>query len=123
VLTGSRLAIGIIWIVLVPAEMLGVQAGLGYFILDTCDRLAHDQLMAVVLGQLLDALARPASAGEPRPPERDVDESSPCGRLAGLREGSFLSGPVAASNTFQIPPDLWNRLKVCFRLKHDQISR
>ncbi|UBF30601.1 ABC transporter permease (plasmid) [Kovacikia minuta CCNUW1] len=58
-LTGVRLAIGIIWIVLVPAEMLGVSAGLGYYILDTRDRLAYSELMAVVLligaiGYLLD---------------------------------------------------------------------
>lgn len=48
-LTGMRLAIGIIWIVLVPAEMLGVSAGLGYYILDTRDRLAYSELMAVIL--------------------------------------------------------------------------
>jgi len=58
-LTGFRLAIGIIWIVLVPAEMLGVSAGLGYYILDTRDRLAYSELMAVILvigaiGYLLD---------------------------------------------------------------------
>lgn len=63
VLTGVRLAIGILWIVLVPCEMLGVSAGLGYFILDTRDRLAYPELMATVLligvlGFLLDALAR-----------------------------------------------------------------
>ncbi|THT98815.1 ABC transporter permease [Lampropedia puyangensis] len=63
VLTGLRLAIGISWIVLVPAEMLGVSAGLGYFILDTRDRLSYDELMATiivigVLGYILDALAR-----------------------------------------------------------------
>lgn len=63
ILTGVRLAIGIIWIVLVPAEMLGVSAGLGYFILDTRDRLAYSELMAGVLligalGYLLDHLAR-----------------------------------------------------------------
>lgn len=63
ILTGVRLAIGIIWIVLVPAEMLGVSAGLGYFILDTRDRLAYAELMAVVvligaLGYALDHLAR-----------------------------------------------------------------
>jgi NitT/TauT family transport system permease protein len=63
VLTGVRLAIGISWILLVPCEMLGVQAGLGYFILDTRDRLAYDELMAVVLvigviGFALDTLAR-----------------------------------------------------------------
>lgn len=63
VLTGLRLAIGIVWIVLVPCEMLGVSAGLGYFILDTRDRLAYSELMATVLmigllGFLLDAAAR-----------------------------------------------------------------
>lgn len=63
VLTGVRLAIGILWIVLVPCEMLGVSAGLGYYILDTRDRLAYSELMAMVLligllGFLLDAFAR-----------------------------------------------------------------
>lgn len=65
VLTGVRLAIGILWIVLVPAEMLGVSAGVGYFILDTRDRLAYSELMAMVLlvgllGYALDMLARQA---------------------------------------------------------------
>jgi NitT/TauT family transport system permease protein len=63
ILTGARVAIGIIWILLVPCEMLGVSSGLGYFILDTRDRLAYSQLMAVIiligaLGFLLDALAQ-----------------------------------------------------------------
>ncbi|MDQ8699186.1 ABC transporter permease [Hyphomicrobium sp. LHD-15] len=63
VLTGVRLAIGILWIVLVPCEMLGVSAGLGYMVLDTRDRLAYSELMAMVivigfLGFLLDAAAR-----------------------------------------------------------------
>jgi NitT/TauT family transport system permease protein len=63
VLTGIRLAIGIVWIVLVPAEMLGVSEGLGYFILDTRDRLAYSELMAVIViigfvGYLLDLAAR-----------------------------------------------------------------
>lgn len=63
ILTGIRLAIGIVWIVLVPSEMLGVSAGLGYFILDTRDRLAYSELMAVilligVLGFALDGAAR-----------------------------------------------------------------
>ena len=62
-LTGIRLAIGLIWVVLVPAEMLGVNAGLGYFILDTRDRMAYGELMAGVLfigllGFVLDWLAR-----------------------------------------------------------------
>ncbi|OLU28148.1 ABC transporter permease [Pseudomonas sp. PA15(2017)] len=63
VLTGVRLAIGILWIVLVPCEMLGVSAGLGYYILDTRDRLAYSELMAMVLligvlGFCFDAAAR-----------------------------------------------------------------
>ncbi len=63
ILTGLRLAIGIIWIVLVPCEMLGVSSGLGYFILDTRDRLAYSELMAVIvligaLGFALDGLAQ-----------------------------------------------------------------
>ena len=66
VLTGLRLSIGIVWIVLVPCEMLGVSAGLGYFILDTRDRLAYSELMAMVLiigalGFALDAGARALS--------------------------------------------------------------
>ncbi len=63
VLTGLRLAIGVSWIVLVPCEMLGVQAGLGYFILDARDRLAYPDLMATVIvigvvGYLLDHAAK-----------------------------------------------------------------
>lgn len=63
ILTGVRLAIGVIWIILVPCEMLGVSSGLGYYILDTRDRLAYSELMAVIiligaLGFLLDDLAQ-----------------------------------------------------------------
>jgi NitT/TauT family transport system permease protein len=63
ILTGARLAIGIVWIVLVPCEMLGVTAGLGYFILDTRDRLAYHELMATIvligiLGFILDWIFR-----------------------------------------------------------------
>ncbi|RKT89256.1 NitT/TauT family transport system permease protein [Saccharopolyspora antimicrobica] len=65
VLTGVRVALGIAWVVLVPAEMLGVDSGLGYQILNARDQLAYDQMMAVilvigVLGYLLDGLARRA---------------------------------------------------------------
>jgi NitT/TauT family transport system permease protein len=61
--TGLRLALGIAWIVLVPAEMLGVRSGLGYQILNARDQLAYDQVVAVivvigVLGYLLDWSAR-----------------------------------------------------------------
>lgn len=67
VLTGVRLAIGVLWIVLVPAEMLGVSAGLGYLILDTRDRLAYSELTAVILvigalGFALDLAARALAA-------------------------------------------------------------
>lgn len=60
---GLRLAIGVVWIVLVPCEMLGVNEGLGYFILDTRDRLAYSELMAAIvligmIGWSLDAFAR-----------------------------------------------------------------
>jgi len=63
ILTGLRLAIGIVWIILVPCEMLGVSSGLGYFILDTRDRLAYSELMATIvligaLGFMLDAMAQ-----------------------------------------------------------------
>lgn len=63
ILTGLRLAIGIVWVVLVPCEMLGVNEGLGYFILDTRDRLAYSELMAAIvligmIGWALDSLAR-----------------------------------------------------------------
>ncbi|MEX3925029.1 ABC transporter permease [Paraburkholderia sp. BR10936] len=63
VLTGVRLAVGVLWIVLVPAEMLGVSSGLGYLILDTRDRLAYPELVAVVLvigalGFMIDYAAR-----------------------------------------------------------------
>ena len=63
ILNGLRLAIGISWVVLVPCEMLGVNEGLGYFILDTRDRLAYSELMAAIvligiIGWLLDSAAR-----------------------------------------------------------------
>ena len=46
-----------------PAEMLGVSEGLGYFSLDARDRLADSDLMAAILvigflGYLLDHAAR-----------------------------------------------------------------
>ena len=60
VLNGLRLALGVAWIVLVPAEMLGVRSGVGYFVLDTRDRFAYDELGALILvigalGYALDA--------------------------------------------------------------------
>ncbi|WP_309241066.1 ABC transporter permease [Nocardia sp. BSTN01] len=63
--TGFRVGLGIAWVVLVPAEMLGVRSGLGYQILNARDQLAYDQVMAVivvigVIGFVLDSLARAA---------------------------------------------------------------
>ncbi|CAO4178797.1 Putative sulfonate ABC transporter, permease [Methylorubrum populi] len=49
ILTGLRLALGVAWIVLVPAEYLGVTSGLGYAINDARDTLSYDRLAALVL--------------------------------------------------------------------------
>ena len=49
VLTGIRLAVGVAWIVLVPAEFLGVTSGLGYAINDARDTLEYDRLAATVV--------------------------------------------------------------------------
>ncbi len=59
--TGTRLALGIAWVVLVPAELLGVTSGLGYAIKDARETLAYSELTAIVLvigliGWLLDSL-------------------------------------------------------------------
>jgi NitT/TauT family transport system permease protein len=48
ILTGLRLAIGIGWVVLVPAEMLGVDSGLGFLILNARDQLSYDLLAATM---------------------------------------------------------------------------
>ncbi len=48
-LAGFRLALGVAWVVLVPAEYLGVTSGLGYAINDARDILAYDLLAALVL--------------------------------------------------------------------------
>ena len=60
VLTGIRLALGVAWIVLVPAELLGVTSGLGYAIKDARETLSYDHLTAMVLvigiiGYILDS--------------------------------------------------------------------
>ena len=61
VLTGIRLALGVAWIVLVPAEFLGVTSGLGYSIEDARETLSYNHLTAMVLvigviGFMLDGL-------------------------------------------------------------------
>ena len=49
VFAGIRLAVGVAWIVLVPAEYLGVTSGLGYAINDARDTLEYDTLAAIVM--------------------------------------------------------------------------
>jgi len=49
VFTGIRLALGVAWIVLVPAEYLGVTSGLGYSIEDARETLSYNHLTAIVL--------------------------------------------------------------------------
>ncbi len=49
ILTGIRLALGVGWIVLVPAEFLGVTSGLGYSIADARETLSYNHLSAMVL--------------------------------------------------------------------------
>lgn len=63
VLSGIRLAIGIGWVVLVPAEMLGVTSGLGYEILNAKDQLAYSDISALIivigtLGYAIDSQTR-----------------------------------------------------------------
>lgn len=60
ILTGIRLALGVGWIVLVPAEFLGVTSGLGYSIADARETLSYNHLSAMVLiigvmGYILDS--------------------------------------------------------------------
>lgn len=61
IFAGIRLAVGVAWIVLVPAEYLGVTSGLGYAINDARDTLEYDTLAAIVvvigiLGFFLDGI-------------------------------------------------------------------
>ncbi len=63
VLNGLRLALGIAWIILVPAEYLAINNGLGYLINDARDTMEYDRLMALVvaigmLGFILDWIFR-----------------------------------------------------------------
>lgn len=62
-LNGARLSMGIGWIILVPAEMIGVSGGIGYYLLDARDRFAYDQVVATILiigfiGYMLDLFLR-----------------------------------------------------------------
>ncbi len=67
ILTGLRLALGISWVVVVAAEMLGVDTGLGYQVMDSRNALRMDYVAAAmvviaIIGLLLDtAMARAES--------------------------------------------------------------
>lgn len=74
-LAGVRQALGIAWVVLVPAEMLGVTSGLGYQIMNAKDQLAYHHITALIvvigaLGYLIDSVARWALATQRERQER-----------------------------------------------------
>ena len=61
VFSGIRVALGVAWIVLVPAEYLGVTSGLGYAIEDSRETLSYNHLTALVvtigaIGYVLDSI-------------------------------------------------------------------
>lgn len=63
IVIGFRLALGLAWVILVPAEFLGVTHGLGYSINDARDTLEYDRLLAIVfaigcLGLILDSMVQ-----------------------------------------------------------------
>lgn len=62
ILRGVRLALGIDWVIIIPAKMLEVSSGLGYKILNANDCLAYDEMLAMILvigllGIMLDVFA------------------------------------------------------------------
>jgi NitT/TauT family transport system permease protein len=64
VLTGLRIALGIAWLVLVAAEMIAVDSGLGYLIIDSrnagkrYDLVVAGMLLIGIIGLMLDVLVR-----------------------------------------------------------------
>lgn len=77
-LSGVRSGIGIGWVALVPAEMLGVTSGLGYEILNSKDQLAYHRITGLILiigaiGFAVDVVARWAF----RTRRERLDESRP----------------------------------------------
>lgn len=91
--TGARIALGTAWIVIVPAEMLGVDSGLGYAILNARDQLRYDELMAIVLvigalGFALDTVAQRLTG-----PLRRRAVVSRSGRLPVRSETALITQP------------------------------
>ncbi|MFN0206788.1 MAG: ABC transporter permease [Planctomycetota bacterium] len=63
ILTALRVAVGISWVVIVAAEMLGVEQGLGYQVLDARIQLRYDKVVAAMIvigfiGLLIDLIIR-----------------------------------------------------------------
>ncbi|MBI3784515.1 MAG: ABC transporter permease [Deltaproteobacteria bacterium] len=63
ILTAVRISVGIAWVVVVAAEMLGVESGLGYLVLDARNQLRYDRVVAAMMtigaiGFLIDAAVR-----------------------------------------------------------------
>ncbi|MBI1851837.1 MAG: ABC transporter permease [Planctomycetes bacterium] len=63
ILTSMRIGVGIAWLVVVAAEMLGVESGLGYLVLDARNQLRYDRVAAAMIvigaiGFLIDFVVR-----------------------------------------------------------------
>ena len=69
ILTALRVAIGVSWLVVVAAEMLGVESGLGYLVLDARNQVRYDRVVAAmmvigVIGLGIDATMRRVEKAE-----------------------------------------------------------
>jgi NitT/TauT family transport system permease protein len=100
VLTGVRVATGLAWVILVPAEMLGVDSGLGYFILDARDRFRYDELIAVIiaiglLGLVIDGATRYLLGGRRRRARRSARDGRVTRAPAGT--GTTAIGPAVTT--------------------------
>jgi NitT/TauT family transport system permease protein len=49
ILTALRIGLGIAWVVVVAAEMLGVESGLGFLVLDARNQLRYDRVVAAMI--------------------------------------------------------------------------
>ena len=63
IFTALRVSVGVAWLVVVAAEMLGVEAGLGYLVLDARNQLRYDRVVAAMIvigliGLVIDAVFR-----------------------------------------------------------------
>lgn len=63
IFTALRVSVGVAWLVVVAAEMLGVEEGLGYLVLDARNQLRYDRVVAAMIvigliGLVMDAVFR-----------------------------------------------------------------